>query len=90
MLKVQWIAGVCTLLLAAPFIGLAITGLAYMTDHSAQIGAMLVSLNEKISIGGRGVIVETTARWPEIAGMIAGQLVILSIFVLARNGKFAK
>ena len=36
----------------------------------------------------RGLAVEGSARWPEVAGMILGQALILSILLLARrNGQ---
>ena len=87
MRKVQWIAVFWTLLLAIPFTVIAISGLAFWTSNLTQISTILANLNQTFSVGGRGLMIEISARWPEVAGIIVGQLLILIIFLLVRNGK---
>ncbi len=80
MRKVQVYATVWTLILAVPFTVMALVGTAYITNHLGDIATAVGSL-----INWRGVAVEGSARWPEIAGMIIGQLLILSILLIARR-----
>jgi hypothetical protein len=90
MRKVQFIAVFWTLFLAVPFTVLAISGLAFWTANLTDISTLIANFNHSLSAGGRGVLVEFSGRWPEVAGMIIGQLVIMTIFILARNGKPAE
>ncbi len=85
MRKVQLVAVFWTMLLAIPFTVLALFGLAYTTEHLTRIGAAITVFSRATSVGGRGWYLELSARWPEIAGMIVGMLVILIILVLARQ-----
>jgi hypothetical protein len=87
MRKVQFIAVFWTLLLAIPFTVIAISGLAFWTANLTELSTTIANFNQSISVGGRGLLLEFSARWPEVAGMIVGQLVILIIFLLVRNGK---
>ena len=80
MRKVQMYAAVWTLVLAVPFTVIALVGTAYISNHLGEIATALGSL-----VNWRGVAVEGSARWPEIAGMIVGQLLILSILLIARR-----
>jgi len=80
MRKIQMYATVWTLVLAVPFTVIALVGTAYITNHLGDIATAVSSL-----INWRGVAVEGSARWPEIAGMIIGQLLILSILLIARR-----
>ena len=83
MRKIQMYATVWTLVLAVPFTVIALVGTAYITNHLGDIATAVSSL-----VNWRGVAVEGSARWPEIAGMIIGQLLILSILLIARrNGR---
>jgi hypothetical protein len=83
MRQIQMYATVWTLVLAVPFTVIALVGTAYITNHLGDIATAVSSL-----INWRGVAVEGSARWPEIAGMIIGQLLILSILLIARrNGR---
>lgn len=86
MRKVQFTAVFWTMLLAIPMTALVLSLLAYVTENLTQIYTSLVTFSRDISAGGRGVILETAQRWPEVAGMIIGQLVILLILVIARPG----
>jgi hypothetical protein len=83
MRKVQLFAVIFTLALAIPFTALALIGVAYFTDHVAEITSTVTAM-----ANWRGVALEGSARWPELAGMIVGQLLILSILLIARrNGR---
>jgi len=85
MRKVQIYATVWTLALAIPFTVIALVGTAYITNHLGDIANAIAAL-----INWRGVAVEGSARWPEIAGMIVGQLLILSILLIARRNGHAE
>lgn len=85
MRKLQFSAGFWTILLAIPFTIAALIGTAYLTEHLTQIAASLSRLSRQISVGGRGLILEFSARWPEVAGMVIGMIVILTIFLFAQN-----
>jgi hypothetical protein len=87
MRKVQLIAVFWTFLLAIPFTVLAISGLAFWTANLTDFSTAIANFNQNISVGGRGLMLEISERWPEVAGMIVGQIVILIIFLLVRNGK---
>jgi hypothetical protein len=80
MRKVQMYATVWTLMLALPFTVIALVGTAYITNHLGDITTAVSSL-----VNWRGVAVEGSARWTEIAAMIVGQLLILSILLIARR-----
>ena len=83
MRKVQMYATLWTLVLAVPFTVIALVGTAYITNHLGDIATAISAL-----VNWRGIAVEGSARWPEIAGMIIGQLLILSILLIARrNGR---
>ena len=86
MRKVQFLAVGFTLALAVPFTVAALAGAAWMTNHLTEIGAAVNGL-----LNWRGLAVEGSARWPEVAGMILGQILILSILLLVRrNGSTLK
>ena len=87
MRKVQFLAVFWTMLLAIPFTVIAISGLALWTANLTQVSTILNNFNQNISMSGRGLLLEFSGRWPEVAGMVVGQLVILIIFLLVRNGK---
>ncbi|MEW5869797.1 MAG: hypothetical protein AB1894_11020 [Chloroflexota bacterium] len=90
MRKVQFAAVFWTLFLAIPLTALALSGLAYVTDHMNEIMAATASFSQTTSVGGRGWVLEFSERWPEVAGMIVGQLVILAILLLARRTRTAE
>jgi len=85
MKKVQFVASFWTLVIAIPFTILALVGVAYLTENLTQITNALTKFSRDISIGGRGLILEFSARWPEIAGMVIGMIVILTIYLFAQN-----
>jgi len=90
MRKVQFTASFWTLLLAIPFTILALIGTAYVSDHLIQIANGISRLSREISVGGRGLVLEFSARWPEIAGMVIGMIVILTIYLFAQNANKAE
>ncbi len=89
MKKVQFFASFWTIVIAIPFTVLALIGVAYLTEHLTQIANSIVRFSREISVGGRGLVVEFSARWPEIAGMVIGMIVILTIFLFAQNANKA-
>jgi TRAP-type C4-dicarboxylate transport system permease small subunit len=84
MRKAQLIATATTLGLAIPFAFLAILGTAWVTDH---LPAVIRSLP---SVQWQSILREASARWPEIAGMVVGQLMILALLVAARRSLTAQ
>ena len=84
MRKVQFIAVFWTLLLAVPLTALAISLAAYTTEHMVEMLDGLARISQATTVGARGWLLEFSERWPEVAGMIVGQLVILIILFLAR------
>lgn len=85
MRKVQFFASFWTIVIAIPFTLLALVGVAYLTEHLTQIVAAISEFSQKVSVGGRGLILEFSARWPEVAGMVIGMLVILTIYFFAQS-----
>ncbi len=90
MRKIQFTAVLWTLILAVPITAVALSLLAYTTEHLTQLTTNLVSFSQEASIGGRGIVLEFAQRWPEIAGMIIGQVVLLTIFLIARQSSKAE
>ena len=80
MIKIQFIAVGFTLALAVPFTVAALVGAAWLTNHMPEIASFVNGL-----MNWRGLAVEGSARWPEVAGMLIGQALILSILLLARR-----
>ncbi len=89
MRKVQFVASFWTLVIAIPFTILALLGVAYLTENLTQIANTISKFSRDISVGGRGFILEFSARWPEIAGMVIGMIVILTIYLFAQNANKA-
>ena len=85
MRKVQFYASFWTIVIAIPFTILALVGVAYLTENLTQIIQVISEFSRKISVGGRGLILEFSARWPEIAGMVIGMIVILTIYLFAQG-----
>lgn len=85
MKKVQFFASVWTLVIAIPFTFLALIGVAYLTENLTQIINSILKFSHEISVGGRGLVLEFSARWPEVAGMVIGMIVILTIYLFAQS-----
>jgi hypothetical protein len=90
MRKVQFVAVLWTMILAIPLTALALSAVAYTTEHLTQISTAIANFSLTTSAGGRGWVLEFAQRWPEIAGMIIGQLVILMILLIARQSAKAE
>jgi len=90
MRKIQFLAIFWTLLIAIPFTALALSLSAYLTEHLVDIATGLSTIDIATTIGGRGWAMEISQRWPELVGMIVGQLVILTILLLSRWDKTVK
>lgn len=90
MRKVQFVAVFWTMLLAIPLTALALSIVAYTTEHLTQIASTIANFSLETTAGGRGWVLEFAQRWPEIAGMVIGQLVILMILILARQSSKAE
>lgn len=90
MRKVQFTAVLWTMILAVPLTAIALSLLAFTTEHLTQIATSIATFSRDISVGGRGLIVEFAQRWPEIAGMVIGQVVILTIFLFLRQSNKAE
>lgn len=82
MRKVELIAILVTLALAIPFLLLALVEVVYLTDYARSIGDALSGVIE-----WRKVALEGSARWPELGGMIIGQLLILGMLLVVRSRK---
>jgi len=89
MRKVQFFAVFWTLVIAIPFTALALSAAAYLTENMGQITRSITEFSRTASVSGRGLVLELSERWPEIAGMIIGQLVILTILLFAKKNNQA-
>jgi hypothetical protein len=85
MRKVQFFSSFWTIVIAIPFTLLALVGVAYTTEHLTQIVRAISEFSRRISVGGRGLLLEFSARWPEVAGMVIGMIVILTIYLFAQS-----
>jgi hypothetical protein len=85
MKKVQITAVFWTLLLAVPLSAIALSVLAYTTENLTRISTAVYTFSRDITAGGRGLVLEIAQRWPEVAGMIVGQIVIMLIFLVVRK-----
>ncbi len=82
MRKLHWLAVIYTLLLALPCTIMAMSALIYLTDYTIGLGGLLTGV-----INWNRLAVEGSTRWPELAGMLAGQLLILGILLIARHDR---
>jgi hypothetical protein len=85
MFKASVAAIFWTIVLAVPFTVAALLGVAYLTEHTAQIAAFINTISQQMTIGERGWMATLAERLPELAGMIIGQLVLLTILLFARK-----
>ncbi|OGO70100.1 MAG: hypothetical protein A2Z49_11240 [Chloroflexi bacterium RBG_19FT_COMBO_56_12] len=90
MRKVQFAATFWTLVIAIPFTALAVFATSAITENLEAILRALLSFSNTLSVSGRGLVIEFAARWPEVAGMVIGMAVILTILIFARGGKPAE
>jgi hypothetical protein len=89
MKKVQFFAFFWTLALAIPFTVLALSGVALVTENLIAINQATLNFSQSVTAGGRGLLAEIAERWPEVAGMVIGQIVILTILLFARSANHA-
>jgi hypothetical protein len=85
MRKVQLTATFWTLVIAIPSTVLALIGVAFLTENLTIITRAINEFSRNITVGGRGLFIEFSARWPEIAGMVIGMIVILTIYLFAQS-----
>jgi hypothetical protein len=85
MRKVELTAAAWTVVLALPFTILALFLAAITTENMSQILSWINGLSVATTIGGRGWLIEIAERWPELAGMFVGQVLLLLIILLARR-----
>ena len=90
MRKVQFHATFWTFLIAIPFTALALIGVALLTENLTLIVNAISKFSRSLSVGGRGLLLEFSARWPEIAGMVIGMIVIFTIYLFAQNANKAE
>jgi len=83
MRNIQVSAVFWTLLLAVPFTVLALTMAAYTTENLSEIIYWFSETSRTSSFTGRGLLIEFSARWPELMGMVVGQIIILIIVLFA-------
>jgi hypothetical protein len=82
MRRAQFLAVIWTYALAIPFTAMALVGAAFLTEHITDIANALTNAAAWQNLG-----LEASARWPEVAGMIVGQLVILLLLLIVRPEK---
>ncbi|HZY40662.1 MAG TPA: hypothetical protein VFF59_01545 [Anaerolineae bacterium] len=82
MRKIQWFAVIYTLMLALPLTVVAMFALVYLTDYITDLGGAITGV-----VNWDRLALEGSARWPELAGMVAGQFVILGILLIVRRDK---
>ncbi len=90
MRKVQISATFWTLVIAIPFTVLALVGVAFLTENLTVLSRAITNFSQRLSVGGRGLLIEFSARWPEVAGMVIGMIVILTIFLFVQNANKAE
>lgn len=74
-----------TLLLAVPFTALALSGAAYITQNLSGIINWMNVTSQTATVTGRGWLMEFSIRWPEVMGMVVGQIILLTILIFARQ-----
>jgi hypothetical protein len=90
MFKARFLTVFWTLVIAIPLTALALSLAALLTESMSEMAAAVDTVSRATTIGGRGWIVEISERWPEVAGMIVGQLVIMAILLFVRRSKMSE
>lgn len=85
MRKLPFIAAFWTFALALPFTILALAGISYVDLHFSEIARSISNFEREISSNGAGLALELWARSPEVLGMVIGMIVILTIYIFARQ-----
>ncbi len=74
-------------ILAIPFAVVALLGISLLGEHLSQIIAMLGSA---LHLDWRALRLEFAARYPELAGIIIGQILLLAFVLHARAHQQAR
>ncbi len=69
------------ILIAVPFTFAAVVGIAFLDENIYAIGRAIPSV---ANIDWSALSVEGAARWPELAGMVIGQI-LLMVFIYLRT-----
>ncbi len=69
------------ILIAVPFTFAAVVGMAFLDENIIAIGRAIGSV---ANIDWNALSVEGAARWPELAGMVIGQILIM-VFIYMRT-----
>jgi hypothetical protein len=78
-MKTRWLLIVLwTVILGIPFTALALATVALIDKASTVLLTLSPAIWQKVALEG-------SARWPELAGMVIGQAVILLILLLVRR-----
>lgn len=85
MQKLPFVAAFWTFALAVPFTILALAGIAYVDLHFSVIAQAIAAFEQAVSSNGAGLVSEFWARSPEVLGMVIGMIVILTIYIFARQ-----
>lgn len=80
MRKVQIVAVFWTILIALPFILLAILLSAYLTENLIRISTEIVNLSRNISFFSRDLLFES-----QVLGLIAGVIIIITIMAITKR-----
>lgn len=85
MRKVPLVAVFWFFALAVPATVIALAGVAYIDLNFSKILQSLIELERVTTAGGRGWVAETAERLPELAGMVIGLVVMLTIYLFTRK-----
>lgn len=85
MRKVPFVAVFWTFALALPFALIAIAGVAWIDQNFSVIAEAIGSAQGFLTTSGRNWAAEFSQRMPELAGMIVGAIVMLTIYLFARK-----
>lgn len=85
MRKVPLVAVFWFFALAVPATVIALAGVAYIDLNFSKILQWLIELERVTTAGGRGWVAETAERLPELAGMVIGLVVMLTIYVFVHK-----
>jgi len=85
MRKVPLVAVIWTMALAIPFTALALSAVAYITDHLIGLATSLAQFGQATSRVGQPWLSVVAERMPELIGMVVGQLILLVIVFLVRS-----
>ena len=87
MKKIYLYVTLLTIVIAAPFVAVAVVLDAYVITHlTSMLGSVVEFMSAPTRIG-RPLALEIIERLPEVAGMAAGMLVLMITVWLARPAK---